>query len=398
MKFMGNFFAKKITLSKWAFLNALITLFLLGMLGSPVFQSCNGGKFYQISAKENNPLLESSEQKDAISIQKAFHNVAKSVNPAVVYISTEKKIKIRGHGGLPFKGFPFFDFDMPQQKDREHVQKSLGTGFIISAEGYIITNHHVVGGAQKITVKVENEKEYNAKVIGSDPVFDLALLKIDAKNLPVVFLGDSDKINVGDWAIAVGNPYGLSHTFTVGVISAIGRKNIDTHGVGEFIQTDASINPGNSGGPLLNINGEVIGINRMIYSQSGGSVGIGFAIPINLAKEIVEQLKKHGKVIRGWLGVQIQEELAPEFYKELGFIKGEGIFVAQVVQGSPAEKAGIKEKDVILTYHGKTMKTFSDLSSEVKLTKPGATVPVVLLRNKKKVKVWVTIKEYKPQE
>lgn len=391
MQTLFSFLNRKITMNRWVFINTLVGLFVFGLIGSPLFQSCTGNGGDRITAGGSNPLVGSSDQSDAISIQKAFHNVSKYANPTVVYISTEKKVKIR----MPFGSFPFGRFGFNQRMEREHIQKSLGSGFILSSDGYIVTNHHVIDKAQKILVKVENEKEYKAKVVGTDPLLDLALLKIDARELSSSFLGDSDKTQVGDWAIAVGNPYGLSHTFTIGVISHIGRKNIDSHGAGEFIQTDASINPGNSGGPLLNIRGEVIGINRMIYSQSGGSIGIGFAIPINVAKEIIDQLKKTGKVMRGWLGVLIKDQLSPESYRELGFKKGEGIFVAKIVPGSPADKAGIREQDIIKKFNDKKISSFSDLSSQVKLTYPGKTVPIIIQRNKKEIKLWVTIKEFK---
>lgn len=391
--FLRKHLSKKITVYRWIFLDALLLFFVLGLVGSPMFQSCEGkGPRSALSARGGSPLADADSQKAAKKLQQAFHEVAKQVNPAVVFISTESVVKVR-----PMFDFrDFFGRGMPQQRrePQKRVRKGLGSGFIISSDGYIVTNYHVVKGAQKITVKVQNEKEYKAKVVGTDPVLDLALIKVDAEDLEHVYFGDSDNINVGDWAIAIGNPFGLSHTFTVGVISHAGRRNIDPHGIGHYIQTDASINRGNSGGPLLNINGEVIGINRMIFSQSGGSIGIGFAVPVNSAKNVIQQLKEHGKVKRGWLGVQVQERLSPEFRKELGIEKGQGVFVAQVQEGSPADKAGIREQDVILSLDGKEIKNFSDLSSQVKMTKPGKTVPVVVWRNKSRVKLWVTIREY----
>ncbi len=404
MSFWKDYLGKKISMNRLVFMNLLVILFFMGVVGGPVFLSCSDSKpIFQLSASGKNPLVDADSQVDAVKMQNAFYNVAKQVNPAVVFISTESEREVR----IPqfgFEGFPFFDMQpnrkAPYQK-RKQIQRGLGSGFIISSDGYIVTNHHVVQGATKITVKItleKQEKEYKAKIIGSDQVLDLALLKIEASNLPHVFLGDSDKSRVGDWAIAIGNPYGLSHTFTVGVISHINRKNIDDHGIGEFIQTDASINRGNSGGPLLNIRGEVVGINRMIYSNTGGSIGIGFAIPINNAKEVITQLKKGGKVSRGWLGVQVQQQLADEFMAELGMTKGQGVFVASVMEGSPAAKAGIKERDVILQFGDKPIKEFADLSSEVKKTKPGKTIPVLLLRDKKQVKVWVTVREFTGNE
>lgn len=409
MKRVKDFVNKKITLNRWVFLNILVILFFMGVVGGPVFLSCSDSKpIYQLSASGNNPLANADTQVDAIKMQDAFHNVAKQVNPAVVFISTESERTVRVPQ-FDFFNFPFFDFmdpqnrgrnrSRPQYRQRKQIQRGLGSGFIISADGYIVTNDHVVHGAQKIKVKIEHDKEYDAKVIGTDDILDIALIKIEAKNLPHVYLGDSDNTRVGDWAIAIGNPYGLSHTFTVGVISHINRKNIDEHGIGQFIQTDASINRGNSGGPLLNIRGEVIGINRMIYSNTGGSIGIGFAIPINEVKVILEQLRKNGKVIRGWLGVQIQPNIAEEFRKELGLKGDAGVFVARVVPGSPAQKAGIQERDVILEINGKKIQEFSDLSSIVKQTKPGKTLPFLVWRNKKQIKIWVTIREYQnPRE
>jgi len=336
----------------------------------------------------------------AREVPSSFSNLAKQASPSVVNISTVKMIKGRGQFPMPFgPNDPFRDFFeryFRDQMPRDHRQQSLGTGFIIDKEGYILTNNHVVEKADEINVKLSDDKEFSAKVIARDPKTDIALIKIDAdRPFSPLTLGDSDKLEVGEWVVAIGNPFGLGNTVTAGIVSAkyryIGAGSYDN-----FIQTDASINPGNSGGPLLNTAGEVIGINTAIYSQSGGSIGIGFAIPINMVKDLLPQLKK-GKVVRGWLGVMIQK-VTPELKNKLDLKDDKGALVADVSSGGPADKAGIQRGDVITTFDGKEVKDSTDLPYIVASTPVGKNVPVEVIRKGQKRSFQVKIGELKEEK
>jgi serine protease Do len=272
---------------------------------------------------------------------------------------------------------------------KEQKRKSLGSGFIVSSDGYILTNNHVVEKADEVTVTLLDKGEFKAKVVGTDPKIDIALIKIDAKRkLTYVVLGDSDKLDVGEWVVAIGNPFGLGHTVTAGIVGAKGRI-IGSGPYDDFIQTDASINPGNSGGPLFNLKGEVVGINTAIVQ---GGQGIGFATPIQLAKSVLDQLKDKGKVTRGWLGVYIQR-LTPEAAENLGLSARHGALVSDVTSGGPAEKAGIRSGDVIVAFNGKEIRDEHELPQAVASTKPGKTVDVRLLREGKEMTIAVTIAE-----
>jgi serine protease Do len=274
---------------------------------------------------------------------------------------------------------------------KEFKQQSLGTGFIIDKDGFILTNNHVVEKTDEIKVRLSDDTEYIAKIIGRDPKTDLALIKIEPDNsLTPLPMGDSDKLEVGEWVIAIGNPFGLGNTVTAGIVSAKYRQ-IGMGTYENFIQTDASINPGNSGGPLLNIKGEVIGINTAIFSRTGGSVGIGFAIPVNMAKELLPQLKK-GKVVRGWLGVMIQT-ITPELKDKLDLKDEKGALVADVTSGGPAEKAGIKRGDVIVTFDSKEIKEMKDLPYIVGSTPVGKEVTVEVIRKGRIERIEVKIGE-----
>lgn len=328
----------------------------------------------------------------------SFSNLIKAIKPCVVNISTTMTIKGPGFTD-PFTGpySPFRDFfgndfferffgDLPK---REFKQRSLGSGFIIDKDGYILTNNHVVEKATSIKVKLSDGKEYDAKVIGKDAKTDIALIKINARHdLPVAKLGDSDRLEVGDWVIAIGNPFGLEHTITAGIVSAKGRV-IGAGPYDDFIQTDASINPGNSGGPLFNINGEVIGINTAIVATGQG---IGFAIPINMAKDMLHSLKTKGKVVRGSLGVRIQE-VTPEIAKNFGLKEPQGALVADVIEGSPADKAGIKSGDIIVSYNGKDIKNRDVLPKLVAATEVGKKVKVGIIRDGKRIDLEVVVGE-----
>ncbi len=317
-----------------------------------------------------------------------FSTLADTVSPAVVNIRVEKTVKGGGPALGPFGKNPFgggeqspdfFGHRFGPDRRPDFRQPGLGSGFIIDKDGYIVTNNHVVDGADTIKVVLKDETEYPAKVIGRDPVTDIALIKIEAKgNLPTVALGSSDDLKVGEWVTAIGSPFGLQYTVTAGIVSAKGRA-IGSGPYDDFIQTDASINPGNSGGPLINMKGEVVGINTMIIA---GGQGIGFAIPIDMAKGIVTQLKTSGEVTRGWLGVTIQD-LKGDLADYYGLKGKTGVLVASVVPGDPADQAGIKPKDVITDVNGQAVNTSRDLTSLAANLGVGDTAKVTILRNGK---------------
>jgi len=338
---------------------------------------------------------------------KAFAAVAKEASPAVVFIQVEKTVQQQPSVQFfsPFgEGSPFGDdflrrfFGAPQPGQPEQFRQApqqqqvigQGSGFIISKDGYILTNNHVVGDADKVTVKLQDGREFTAKTIGTDPHSDVAVIKIDDKNLPVLPLGDSDAIEVGEWVVAIGNPFGLSHTLTVGVVSAKGRSSVGIADYENFIQTDAAINPGNSGGPLVDVEGRVVGMNTAIFSQSGGYMGIGFAIPINMAKAIKDQLIQTGSVTRGYLGIIIQD-LTPELAKSFGLKDQQGILVAQVSDDSPAEKAGLKQGDVIIELAGKPVGKVGAFRNLVALKAPGSKEKITVLRNGERKTLSITI-------
>jgi Do/DeqQ family serine protease len=317
------------------------------------------------------------------------------VTPAVVNISTVTTSKGRTptEQFRPFGNDPFFRdfFDrFFEGTPRQRRQTSLGSGLIIDKSGLILTNNHVIKDADEITVKFANNKEAKGKIVGTDPKTDLAVIRVSTKeDLPVVALGNSDALHVGEWAIAIGNPFGLDHTLTVGVISATGRSEVGIAAYENFIQTDASINPGNSGGPLLNIRGEVIGINTAIVASGQG---IGFAIPVNMARKVMEDLVKKGKVTRGWLGVGIQS-LTPELAKSFGVGVDGGILVNQVMPKSPAEAAGLKTGDLILIVDGKPVKDPRELQRIIGDTEIGKSIELTILRDKARQTVKVQVGE-----
>ncbi len=334
----------------------------------------------------------------------SFSQLAKKASPSVVNISIVKVIKGGRRGPVPFGGplgpnDPFKDFFerfFGDQIPRDFRQQSLGSGFVIDKDGFILTNNHVVENTEEIKVKLADKREYDAKIVGRDTKTDLALIHIESDHpLVPLSLGDSDTLYVGDWVIAIGNPFGLEATVTAGIVSAKYR-DIGAGSYDNFIQTDASINPGNSGGPLLNTAGEVVGINTAILSRSGGSVGIGFAIPINMAKDLLPQLKK-GKVVRGWLGVMIQK-ITPDFKEKLGLKDEKGALVADVTAGGPAEEAGIKRGDVIVSFDGEEIKEMHDLPYIVASTSVGKKVTVEIIRKGKKKSLQVKTGELKEEE
>ncbi|MDF7826817.1 DegQ family serine endoprotease [Pontiellaceae bacterium B12227] len=327
----------------------------------------------------------------------AFSEIAREVLPAVVFIDVETTVEVpQSRYRHPFEEFFGRGYGGQQQEPQEYHQRGQGSGFIISKDGYILTNNHVVNDADKITVTLGDGREFEAKLIGTDPKTEVALIKIeDGGDLPIIPLGDSEALEVGEWVLAAGNPFGLSQTITAGIVSAKGRDETNIAEYGNFIQTDAAINPGNSGGPLLNIDGEVIGINTAIYTRSGGYMGIGFAIPINQAVNIKDQLIKYGKVSRSVLGVYLQEvdeDLAASFgLKEKG-----GVLINQVVEDSAAEEAGIRGGDIVVEMNDRKVVKLQAFRNRVANTPPNSKIELKIFRNGKYIEISAITKEMEP--
>jgi serine protease Do len=316
-----------------------------------------------------------------------FAPVVKKVLPTVVNISSTKVVKTptQFEGQVPDDDFfrQFFGGNMPnmRQMPREQRERGLGSGVIVSPNGYILTNNHVVDGATSVKVTLSDKRDYNARVVGTDPKVDLAILKIDAADLPAIVIGDSSKIQIGDYALAVGNPFGVGKTVTMGIVSATGRSHLGIEDYEDFIQTDAPINPGNSGGALINDRGELIGINTAIISHgSEGSQGIGFAIPVNLARTVMDEILKTGKVTRGYLGI-VPQDVTPAIAKAFGVKEFTGALVGGVSPDSPAQKAGLNNGDIILELNGKPVADANELRMSVSMMAPGTAVNLKVLRN-----------------
>jgi len=337
-------------------------------------------------------------EKSPQDLSNTYIQIAKKTIPSVVHIEVTAREEV-ANPFLPFENDPFFRyfFNTPDSSRKfKRDVKGIGTGMIIDANGNILTNYHVAGGATKIEVLLADGGKYAAKLIGGDPKTDLAVIRIDAKKqLPYVSFGDSDKIEVGEWVMAIGHPRGLDQTVTHGIISAKHRRGItDPSSYQDFIQTDAAINPGNSGGPLLNLRGEVIGVNTVIGSSSGGFEGIGLAIPSNIATHVAKTLISHGKVVRGWLGVSTQD-LTPDLAKPLGIAASKGALVVDVAKGGPAEKAGIKKDDVIINFNGKVMSDANMLRNEAAVAPIGKDVKLTVLRGSKTYDLTVRVGDIK---
>jgi serine protease Do len=334
----------------------------------------------------------------SVGVDRNFVQIAKAVTPAVVNIFTSRTGKSgEGPHGMPFDD-PFFrrffgdEFFRRFEAPRERKERSLGSGVIVDANGLIITNNHVVSKADEIRVFLSDKHEFKAKLIGTDTKTDLAVLKVEAEGLHTIPWSDSDKLEVGEFVLAVGNPFGLTQTVTLGIVSAVGRASMGIAEYEDFIQTDAAINPGNSGGALVNARGELVGINTAIFSQSGGNMGIGFAVPSNMARSIMEQLVKTGKVVRGWLGVSIQD-LSPDLASQFGLSEAKGVLVSDVLDNSPAKRAGLERGDVIVEYDGKPIENPTQLRNAVAQTTVGKKAVVKVLRGKGTRTVEVTIAE-----
>lgn len=346
-------------------------------------------------------------------LNNAFVEIAARVNPAVVTVFTEKVVEVpRSPFSFPYFFDPFRGFGeedpfsqprgrgrSPQPQPERDTQFGLGSGVIVSSDGYVLTNNHVVREADSIYVRLIDRRKVAARVVGADPKTDIAVLKIDANNLTAIRQGNSDNLRVGEWVLAVGSPLSqnLDHTVTQGIVSAKGRSNVGLADYEDFIQTDAAINPGNSGGALVNIDGELVGINTAIATRSGGFQGIGFAVPVNMANNVMQSLIEHGKVVRGWLGVTIQE--MPEAMAEaLGLKNVEGILVSGIVENGPADQAGFKEEDLITAIDGKKVTTVNQLRNQISRMAPGTTITVSLLRNGSPRELPVTLGELPEDE
>lgn len=363
----------------------LLAGFLLGGLTFYVIGKITGQHGYLPYTTPNVP-------RQVMETSKAFSEIVSAVSPAVVNISTTKVVR-RDTGTLfedPFFDFlnPFHEFGMP----KKWKEQSLGSGVIVSVDGYIITNNHVVEKSDEIKVTLLDKRVFKGRIVGADPKTDIAVIRIDANNLPTIPWGDSEKLQVGEFVLAIGNTYGLSHTVTMGIISAVGRANVGIADYEDFIQTDAAINPGNSGGPLVNIKGELIGINTAIFSRTGGYQGIGFAVPSDMVRLVMDQLIQGGKVTRGWIGVTIQE-LTPELSQKFGLKKANGALVSDVAKDSPAAKAGIMRGDIILEFNGKGVKEVSTLRNMVAQSKAGSEISVKILRSGKEYTIKMVIVE-----
>ena len=326
-------------------------------------------------------LLEAAPQPEGATAPGSFSTAARKAAPAVVSINTSKAVR---HPRSNDPWFQFFFGDPGPQ-----AQVGLGSGVIVSPDGYILTNNHVVEGADEIEVTLTDSRRAQARVIGTDPETDLAILKIELDKLPVIVLGNSDQLAVGDQVLAIGNPFGVGQTVTSGIVSALGRNQLGINTFENFIQTDAAINPGNSGGALTDINGNLMGINTAIYSRSGGSMGIGFAIPVSTAKQVMESIVKNGQVVRGWIGVE-PNELTPELAQTFGIQSAQGVIVTGVLNSGPAAEAGIRPGDVITQVAGQPVRTVSELLTRIAGLTPGQATPFALQRQGQVVEVSVT--------
>lgn len=383
------------------FLNLGLTFTLLGIIISFFIfsyeKNSKNDKF--LAYAQNTARTETTGNiQDAISVQNAIKSVVDKNMLGVVNISTEIPPVARSSQQDKYAD-EFFRFFFGEQMPERKSQKSLGSGFIVDEDGHVLSNYHVVKGASKITVMLYGEEEeYPAELIGYDEGYDLALLKIKAKKkFPYVTIGDSDQIEPGEFAIAIGNPYGLNNTVTFGIISAKGRSDIGANRYQRYIQTDVAINPGNSGGPLFNIYGEVVGINTLIYSTSGGSIGLGFATPINIARDVMQELKETGKVTRGYLGIYPQD-IDENLSRGLNVKQGVGVYVSEVIEGSPASKAGLEDGDIITEIDGKKMSKAVDLFSLVAELSVGKKVTVKYLRAGREKSTVVTIEARKEED
>ncbi len=368
-------------------------------LGGSAFAFTQAAKAKSDTPNINVPLDETPVARESLPTG-SYAPVVKKVVPAVVKIETSAKLEKAGLEQFPGMDDPFwrhffgnqFGRMMPRNQAGPQLMRGLGSGVIITKDGYILTNNHVVDGAKDVKVTLEDGHDYTAKVVGRDPKTDLAVIKIDATNLPVVPMADSSNVQVGDVVLAIGNPFGVGQTVTKGIVSATDRGNVGIEAYENFIQTDAAINPGNSGGALVDIQGRLIGINTAILSRSGGSQGVGFAIPSEIARNVMESLIENGQVTRGYLGVMIQN-VTPALAEQFKLKESKGALIGDVVNDGPADKAGLEPGDVIVEFNGKKVPDSRRLQLSVADTKPGTTVPVEVLRDGKTKTLKVTVKQ-----
>jgi serine protease DegQ len=349
------------------------------------------------SAAQGGPTGSALSLKEApansVGAQSSYRSAAQKAMPSVVNIYTSKEIQ---RARNPLLNDPFLRrFFGEQSNQRTERQSSLGSGVIVSAEGYILTNNHVVESADEIDVALADGRTAAAKVVGTDPETDLAVIKINLPNIPAITLGQPDDTKVGDVVLAIGNPFGVGQTVTMGIISALGRNNLTDNAFQNFIQTDAAINPGNSGGALVDINGNLLGINTAIYSQSGGSVGIGFATPVSTVKAVMEQIISQGQVVRGWIGVEPQD-ITPELAESFGLKQKSGAIIAGVIRGGPADKAGMKPGDILVSIAGTPVRDTTEMLNLVAQLKPGNTAKITVVRNKQEPTLEVTVGKRPP--
>ncbi len=381
--------AKKLLASGSAAIAILLVVAGSAIIAGAKVPAANGASAASKATTVENP----------VSFETGFSAIAKRALPAVVNVSSSKIVRAP-ESMSPFFSDPFFhqffggeQFNVPRER-REH---SLGSGVIVSADGYILTNNHVVDGAEDVQVMLGDKREIKAKIVGTDAKTDIAVLKVDASGLPVLPFGDSSKMEVGDFVLAIGNPFGLNQTVTMGIVSATGRGGLGIEDYEDFIQTDAAINPGNSGGALVNERGQLIGINTAILSRGGGgNEGVGFAIPVNMARAVMNQILDHGHVIRAWLGVVIQP-VTPQVAKAFGLSDPHGALIGDVTSGSPAAKAGIRTGDIILDINGERVDTSRSLQLKVAMMKPGTTVTLKVLRDGSTLQVPVNLGEMPAQ-
>jgi serine protease DegS len=320
----------------------------------------------------------------------SYAGAVELASPAVVNIFTSKTVTQRSHPLLDDPFFQHFFGERAPALPRKRMETSLGSGVIVSPQGYVLTNHHVIEGADEIQVALYDGRGADARIVGIDPETDLAVLRVTLSDLPAITIGDSESLRVGDVALAIGNPFGVGQTVTMGIVSATGRKQLGINTFENFIQTDAAINPGNSGGALINPHGELIGINTAIFSRTGGSQGIGFAIPVSLARDVMQQIIEHGRVIRGWLGIEAQE-ITPALAESFGLQEVKGVLVAGVLRNSPADRSGLRPGDIIISIQGAPVNDTAAVLNLIAQHPPGTRIEVVGLRNGRPLSVTATI-------
>ena len=387
--------------SRWKLGIGILVVFLIGGLAGSLFTArssranAESGGTVPLWLAASSPVAS-----DQVSFASGFSSIAEKSVPSVVNIASTKIVRLQEGGQMsPFFMDPFFEqfFGQPREMPQERREQSLGSGVIVSPDGYLLTNNHVVEGAKEIQITLNDKREFDAEVIGTDSRTDIAVLKIDAKELPAIAFGDSAKVRVGDFAIAIGSPFGLTQTVTMGIVSATGRGELGIEDYEDFIQTDASINPGNSGGALVNVSGELIGINTAILSRgTGGNQGIGFAIPINMARQVMEQILEHGKVTRGYLGAYIQT-MTPDLAEAFGLSKPRGVLLHDVDPDGPAGKSGLQHGDIVLELNGEPTNDSREFRLKIAALQPGTKVHLKVLRDKTEQEFDVVLGELPPE-